>query len=232
MSNFKLHTGGGDHFESVAKKAKQIAEERKLVVEFDFNDVTCLVDSNTVLDWLYSNYCDAHIMEWKTIGPNCPHEYDIDTQIELYSRKLQRAKDRKKAFKEMEKKDKSDKFKVDQLVKGLDLKIIPGKEAEYLSYVAKNSNDGYSRGVVDYAEYWGKLMQIEILKGNAVAEVAEATQKHLSFIGIAGFMYGCAVSALAHFWVHGEELRKWHNKEYGVKDDKGGVVNPAIFTIG
>ena len=31
--------------------------------------------------------------------------------------------------------------------------------------------------------------------------------------GITGFMYGCAVSMLAQCWKHGEELRRWHNKD-------------------
>ena len=47
--------------------------------------------------------------------------------------------------------------------------------------------------------------------------------------GITGFMYGCAVSILSQCWKYGEELRKWHNKEYNYEGD--GVVNPAVFTI-
>jgi hypothetical protein len=43
-------------------------------------------------------------------------------------------------------------------------------------------------------------------------------------------MYGAAVSILANHWKHGEALRKWHNKEFGVENSEG-VVNPAMFTI-
>ena len=43
-------------------------------------------------------------------------------------------------------------------------------------------------------------------------------------------MYGCAVSILSQCWKYGEELRKWHNKEYNYDGD--GVVNPAVLTIG
>lgn len=56
--------------------------------------------------------------------------------------------------------------------------------------------------------------------------------------GITGFMYGCAVSGLAKFWKHGEQLRRWHNKDsqLGTEGDEanesGGVLNPAILTIG
>lgn len=48
--------------------------------------------------------------------------------------------------------------------------------------------------------------------------------------GITGFMYGCAVNILSQCWEHGEELRKWHNKEYDYEGE--GVVNPAILTVG
>lgn len=47
--------------------------------------------------------------------------------------------------------------------------------------------------------------------------------------GITGFMYGASVGILSKCWEYGEELRKWHNKEY---DYEGyGVVNPAILTV-
>ncbi|WP_239255521.1 hypothetical protein [Listeria ilorinensis] len=42
-------------------------------------------------------------------------------------------------------------------------------------------------------------------------------------------MYGAAVAALAHCWKYGEELKKWHNGQYGHEGD--GVVNPAIITV-
>lgn len=42
-------------------------------------------------------------------------------------------------------------------------------------------------------------------------------------------MYGCAVNILAQCWKYGEELRKWHNKEYNYNGN--GVVNPAVLTI-
>ena len=94
------------------------------------------------------------------------------------------------------------------------------------------NQDPYGKGTMDYAEGWAKLMQIEIAKGKTVRECADETQKGLGFFGITGFMYGCAVSILSQTWKYGEELRKWHNKQYGVDENKKGVVNPAILTIG
>ena len=93
---------------------------------------------------------------------------------------------------------------------------------------AKNT-DPYGACVYVYAEGWAKLMQREIAKGKTVAECAQKTSHELYFLGITGFMYGAAVSILSHCWKYGEELRKWHNKDYGHEGD--GVVNPAILTI-
>ena len=227
--NYKLNTGAGDNFSTVAKQAKEIAKSNKCVVEFDFNGIKCLVKENTVLDWLDRDFTNAFIMDWKEIGPDCKMSYDVDTEIELYTRRLKRAKERKLQQEQQKIEDNIEKSKVDNATNGIELQILEDKTEEYKAYVSKNSNDGYSRGVVDYAEAWGKLMQVEISKGKSVKECADETQKPLGYLGITGFMYGCAVQALAHFWIHGEELRKWHNKEYNHEGE--GVVNPAVMTL-
>ncbi len=91
------------------------------------------------------------------------------------------------------------------------------------------NNDPYGSGVVRYAERWANMMEEELEKGNNLMEIADRTSCEADTEGITGFMYGCAVSVLTMVWEHGEELRKWHNKEYGYSGD--GVVNPAIITI-
>ena len=63
----------------------------------------------------------------------------------------------------------------------------------------------------------------------AIMENAESLSHEADTEGITGFMYGCAVSILSSSWEYGEELRKWHNKEYDYEGD--GVVNPAIITL-
>lgn len=91
------------------------------------------------------------------------------------------------------------------------------------------NNDSYGSGVVRYAERWANMMEQEIENGKSLVEIADATSHKADTEGITGFMYGCAVSILSQVWEHGEELRKWHNKEYGHEGE--GVVNPAILTI-
>ncbi len=98
------------------------------------------------------------------------------------------------------------------------------------TFVENNSKDPYSNGVVTYARRWAKYMQYIMQKQNkSVFEIAKQTSHSTDIEGITGFMYGCAVNVLSQCWKYGEELRKWHNKDYGYAGD--GVVNPAVLTI-
>lgn len=113
------------------------------------------------------------------------------------------------------------------------MKILSGKEMEYQDWYDKNS-DPYGRACFTYAERWAEMLEEKIeASSDSVKQVlidnAEKLSHKADKEGITGFMYGAAVSILAHCWVHGEELRKWHNKEYGYEGE--GCVNPAIITV-
>lgn len=98
-------------------------------------------------------------------------------------------------------------------------------------YSAQES--GYGRAVFEFADTWARLMEREIAAGATLPLVAdECSSAADAGYGITGFMYGCAVSILASAWVHGDELRRWHNGKYGVPPENPGTVNPAILTIG
>lgn len=114
------------------------------------------------------------------------------------------------------------------------MKILKGKEQEYKDWYEKNK-DGYSRACFTYAERWAELLEKEIEKSDkdtkeVMKQCAEKYSHDADVEGITGFMYGMAVQILSLCWEYGEELRKWHNKEYGYEGD--GVVNPAILTVG
>ena len=100
------------------------------------------------------------------------------------------------------------------------------------------NHDGYGKAVVDYAERWARLMQAHLAAGRALVDVAAEDSHTADVDGITGFQYGCAVQILAQCWAHGEELRRWHNKETQVGDegdranDSGGVLNPAVMMVG
>lgn len=112
------------------------------------------------------------------------------------------------------------------------MKVLKGKEQAYKDWYDLNS-DGYSRACFTYAERWAEMLENEIDKTGdvrkAIIDNAERLSHEADTEGITGFMYGCSVNILAQCWEYGEELRKWHNKEYGYDGD--GVVNPAILTL-
>jgi deoxyribonuclease V len=49
---------------------------------------------------------------------------------------------------------------------------------------------------------------------------------------------GCAMSILSQVWVHGEQLRRWHNLKTQIRNEgekaneSGGVLNPALLSLG
>lgn len=109
------------------------------------------------------------------------------------------------------------------------MKIREGMEQEYATFRDNNTQDGYSEGIINYAERWCDMMEREIKEGTSVAEAAALTEHTADTDGITGFMYGCAVQTLCQFWEYGEELRHWHNSKYDYEGS--GVVNPAVITL-
>ncbi len=98
------------------------------------------------------------------------------------------------------------------------------------------NDDPYGSGVIRYAERWADLMEAAMAGGAALADIADSTSHEADTEGITGFMYGAAVATLSRCWVHGEELRRWHNLDTQLHDEgeraneTGGVLNPAILT--
>ena len=114
------------------------------------------------------------------------------------------------------------------------MKIKEGQEENYKVWY-NNNLDPYGHACFTYAERWAeKLEEVIANSENDAIQVINKNAKRLSHEAdtesITGFMYGVAVSILSQCWKYGEELRKWHNKEYGYEGD--GVVNPAIMTVG
>lgn len=88
--------------------------------------------------------------------------------------------------------------------------------------------DPYTDAILKYATEWADAMERRLSKGEKLIDIAERCEPKGH--GVTGFMFGAAVLALAAHWVYGEELRRWHNAEYGQPDAKG-TVNPALMTI-
>lgn len=227
--NYKLYVRCGDDFTETAKEAKHIAVKENITVEFTFNEITCLVNVLTNLNWLYRDYCNAHRMEWKTIGADCPRKYSKEVLAEIKRRDKIAEEEAEQQRKEWQLKDEADRKAFEEKTKGIELELSDRAGWEKSR---KANTGGYGSAALDYAEGWAKLMQIEIAKGKTISDCYDYTQKGLGFLGITGFMFGCAVSVLSQTWKHGAELRRVHNLKYGIKDKKvKGTVNPAIITL-
>jgi hypothetical protein len=117
------------------------------------------------------------------------------------------------------------------------MQFADGKRAEWDEGLAANP-DPYGRQCFEFAERWANLMEAAMSEGKRMEDIAEETSHRADTSGITGFMYGVAVRILANAWSHGEALRRWHNRQYmpeekaAEADKSGGVVNPAILTIG
>ena len=109
------------------------------------------------------------------------------------------------------------------------MKIIEGKEKEYKDWYEKNTKP-YGRACFSYAERWAEKLEnlIEASTDNPMKVIddnADRLSHEANVEGYTGYMYGRAISILSQYWIYGEELRKWHNKEYNCE-----VVNHAVLT--
>lgn len=93
-------------------------------------------------------------------------------------------------------------------------------------------------GVMNYAQRWARVMEGQMTNGRTLEECADETSHLADDEGMSGFSYGYAVEVLSHYWIHGEQLRRWHNSNYQLgnegdeANESGAVLNPAVISIG
>ena len=99
------------------------------------------------------------------------------------------------------------------------------------------NQDAYSRRCFTFAAHWANLMEKKMVEGAAIGDCADACCREADTDGITGFMYGMAVAILSKCWIHGEDLRVWHNLkiQLGTEGEeankKGTVLNPALLKV-
>lgn len=230
MKRITIESTIGGHISRTIEQAQQIAKEKGQDVEFDFNGVNVVVNATTNPELLLRDFMNAYKMDWKEVGPVCEENYSQDTldRLDKRTKELEaEAEERQRQYELAEDKKRED---FQKLVEGVEMEYAEGGKAKWDEGSAKNQ-DGYGAAIYRYASDWARLMQA-LLKTNptqTVRDIADKASHNADIEGITGFMYGAAVSILSTCWVNGEDLRKWHNKEYGHEGD--GVVNPAILTI-
>jgi hypothetical protein len=226
---------------------EQMAEHGHLRIEganqtfirFTFNEVIVMVGADSVPDLIYRDW-QRVIMGWRIntedrhVGPYPNTALPLDEaehQAKVKEEQEARALERSKQYEEQQRV--AAKTLEEELASAPEF-VCKDIDAEGRWETAVSVNtDPYGKCTVDYARDWARLMQRDIDQGKTLIDVAKQCSNAADKgKGITGFMYGCAVSILADVWVHGEELRKWHNKGYGVSEESTGVVNPAIMSFG
>jgi len=234
------NVGFGCQIEPTIQEAVGIAQDSGKVVAFHFNDVAVSVthDSDPALiyrDW--SRAMSGYIA--REVGPYPKAELteaELASDAEIAMRLEQRQNARRV---EQERLDAERRKLLESELAGQGpISVKDGALLEFGRHVAENSTDGYSMATVNYAITWARLMEKRMGDGMALVEIARQAGHDANVEGITGFMYGCAVSTLARFWIHGEALRIWHNldtqvgKEGERANETGSVLNPALLVLG
>ena len=236
---FVFDCRAGSHIDNTIKEGIKVASDWDVTVQFTFNEVVVSVraDSNPGLiyrDWsrALSGYID------KAIGPHpkpelSDEEKASDAKIEAANeerlQQWRREADERQRVKEL-----TLRGALSQAPASLTLKDQEGWDTT----VSVNKDGGYGEAVIVFADQWARLMEARIANGDTIEACADEACSLADDQGITGFQYGCAVSILSKVWVHGEGLRRWHNikTQFGTEGEKanetGGVLNPAIISIG
>ena len=205
---------------------------------FDFNGVAVIVCDKSDAVLIYRDWArgmDGYLGERPIVGP-FPSETLSNEQLEN-DRKIGKENDAKYKLQQEKwaEEARAKKNKLNAALSNAAQMEFSNKPA-WDKFVEANQ-DSYGNACVKYAEKWAMLMQAKIKGGASVASCADETSSLADDEGITGFMYGCAVSMLAQCWKHGEELRRWHNKDVqlGTEGDaankSGAVLNPACLVI-
>jgi hypothetical protein len=226
----KMESHCGDEISRTIERAINLADGD--IVAFEFNGVTVQVCDTSKPSLVLRDFHRAmsgYLGKNPTIGPDyllrlTPEQEQSDARIEASNEAR-----RQKLIDEMNARDEVKKLELAAaLADAGPIELVDDAKCKHL--VELNSSDSYSKRIMEYAETWARLMQAQINDGAALSDIADTASHLADTDGITGFMYGAAVSSLAQCWIHGDELRQWHNKSYGHSGD--GVVNPAVLTIG
>lgn len=110
----------------------------------------------------------------------------------------------------------------------MDLKIKTDKLEKFKEVAGQNCTDMYS-----FAALHAAIHTMDLL-GDETKTPKEAMDEGFKGKDLTGFLAGCAAQIVSEFAERGDEFRKFWNSRYGISEEKanGGVVNPAIMTIG
>ena len=202
----------GSHISEVAKDAIAIVQRDGEPVRFVFNDVELTVTGRETA----GDVC----REYQRISDERHAEYIASPEYKESRRKAEEAA----------------RLKAERLAALLAKApaSLTLRDADTWKKGLANNSDPYGAATYRYAAQWARVMEAMMADGATLKDCAEDASHVADDEGITGFMYGCAVQILAAVWVHGNELRIWHNGNHGVSEEraKGGTVNPAVLSVG
>lgn len=240
----KTESHAGTTIDSAISNAIAEAAQFNETVQFDFNGVAVEVagDSNPDLirrDWERGMLRPSNTFAVKPYPDVTVSDSELQVDARLIQEREQRSQQRQREYDE---KQKAKTAKIEFLLSNAN-PLALRDETMWQSWVDANS-DGYGAAIMRYAEKWGRLMQVgmstaaNMAPTDWIAANADECSHVADDEGLTGFMYGAAVSMLSQAWVYGEELRRWHNLKTQIKDEgeraneSGGVLNPAMMTVG
>lgn len=216
MKTKKIEILAGETINSACKEAVILAIKDNINIEFDFNGQVIIASPDSDPKILANNFmAESHRR----------HEEYINS--DEYKRKQE----------EYERKELKKKEKLATYLKDGPAKMTLKDEFGWTNACEANT-DPYGGAVIIYAELWARLLEVRMAKGEQLQDISDECSHLADLEGITGFMYGCAVSILSQVWIHGKELRKWHNIKTQLKDEgekaneTGSVLNPALLNLG
>lgn len=236
--DYSLYAMAGSNIQPTIAEAIEMASALERSVSFEFNGVSITVEANSNAELIYRDWSRAlNGYIDKNIGPypkEVISERELARDVRVEAMNEQRRKERHAEY-EVKAKSKREAFEAKmETAPEMEFSDLDG----WAKFVENNSKDPYSRGVVVFAEHWARLMQKEMDNSIKLEDIADSTSHEADIDGITGFMYGCAVSVLAHCWKYGEQLRRWHNLDTQIENEgesaneSGGVLNPALLSVG
>jgi len=205
----------GENVSETAKRMVALAKKTKGPVTAKFNDIALTAKPG--------DNPEAIVQYYQTESNRRHEEYVKSPEYKKRQREAKEAQQRQ-----------------DLMLKGA-LAVAPEKmtlrdEEGWKKSVAANT-DGYGCGVISFAERWARLMEGRMANGDTLEACADEDSSLADNEGITGFMYGAAVSILSQVWIHGEQLRRWHNLKTQIghegekANESGSVLNPAFLSV-
>ncbi len=186
------------------------------IIQFDFNSVTIRVTNSSNANHIYRDW--QRVLEGCINGVVGPFPKEQLSDAEIAHDESIRAENKRKAEESSRKyqeewnatiKARSQRINECPPVEFVDQDKY---EAEKAMVVAKDKS-GYYPSCYNWAERWARLMQKGMAEEKQLEEVAELSDE-ADIEGHSGNQYGHAVKILADHWKYGEQLRRWHNKEW------------------